>query len=45
MTASTAFALVGKTGHGRGYFEPLHVHPPRAGLRPGTAAGNPLTPF
>ncbi|WP_280116984.1 hypothetical protein [Micromonospora echinofusca] len=28
-----------------GYREPLRVHPPRTGLRPGTAAGDPQTPF
>ncbi len=28
-----------------GYEEPLRVHPPRTGLRPGTAAGDPQTPF
>lgn len=28
-----------------GYEEPLRVHPPRVGLRPGTAAGIPQTPF
>jgi len=29
----------------RGYEEPLRVHPPREGMRPGTAAGDPQTPF
>lgn len=28
-----------------GHAEPLRVDPPRTGLRPGTAAGNPQTPF
>ncbi|MBG6092493.1 hypothetical protein [Actinomadura viridis] len=28
-----------------GYAEPLRVSPPRTGLRPGTAAGDPQTPF
>ncbi|GAA4087341.1 hypothetical protein GCM10022214_54490 [Actinomadura miaoliensis] len=35
-------------GRGRvpgGYVEPLRVHPPRTGMRPGTAAGDPQTPF
>jgi hypothetical protein len=27
------------------YDEPLSLQPPREGLRPGTAAGNPQTPF
>jgi hypothetical protein len=29
----------------RSYDEPLSFHPPRQGLRPGTAAGDPQTPF
>lgn len=29
----------------RTYDEPLSLHPPREGLRPGTAAGDPQTPF
>jgi hypothetical protein len=29
----------------RTYDEPLHYFPPREGLRPGTAAGHPQTPF
>jgi hypothetical protein len=29
----------------RGYQEPLRIHPPRKGLRPGTAAGDPQVPF
>ncbi|MCW2873293.1 MAG: hypothetical protein JWL99_4613 [Streptomyces oryziradicis] len=28
-----------------GYQEPLRIRPPRTGLRPGTAVGNPQTPF
>ena len=28
-----------------GYDEPLSHFPPREGLRPGTAAGDPQTPF
>ncbi|GAA2879804.1 hypothetical protein GCM10010517_42260 [Streptosporangium fragile] len=28
-----------------GYAEPMRIHPPRKGLRPGTAAGAPQTPF
>lgn len=29
----------------RAYSEPLRVRPPRTGMRPGTAAGLPQTPF
>lgn len=29
----------------RVYSEPLRVRPPRTGMRPGTAAGAPQTPF
>ncbi len=46
MSGDAAFAFGAAAGASLpAYEEPLRIRPPREGMRPGTAAGNPQTPF
>jgi hypothetical protein len=46
VSAVAAFAAGAATGTSLStYEEPLRICPPREGMRPGTAAGDPQTPF
>ncbi len=44
-TADAAGARLSPRVALRSYAEPLRVFPPREGMRPGTAVGDPQTPF
>lgn len=44
QVAAIRALLVAAAGR-RTHDEPLRLRPPREGMRPGTASGNPQTPF